>query len=176
MKHDSGVLPLLWILLILIAAVGLLVYDINLLTYVIIGMGILLFAFALFVIFYSGFWVTRNRLSPIVRTQARVIRRRKKDWEVGFAGGPSVIERLGLHGQQRDEAWKAYSRRMAKGDMLEVDLARGTNYFVTFDINGQENEFSVPEDYYMKCNEGAGGLLVYRGEKFMHFIPDVSDA
>lgn len=78
-------------------------------------------------------------------------------------------------GRQRDEAWKAYSRRMAKGDVSELDIARGTNYFVTFDVNGQENEFSTPEDYYAKCSEGEEGLLVYRGEEFMHFIPDIRE-
>ena len=175
MKRDSGLQPLVWILLVLIAAGALLVYNIYLLTYVIIGIGILLFAFALFVIFYSGFWVTRNRLSPVVRVHARVIRRQKRDWDVGLVGGPSATERLGMLGGQADEAWKAYSRRMAKDKVPELNLAAGTNYFVTFDVNGQENEFSMPEDYYIKCNEGAQGLLVYRGEAFMHFIPDVAD-
>lgn len=172
MRHDSGLLPLLWTLLVLVAAGGLLVYNIYLFTYVIIGIGILLFAFALYVIFYSGYWVTRNRLSQVVRVQARVVRRRKKDWDVGLVGGPSEIERLGLLGRQRDEAWKAYSRRMAKGDVPEIDLAAGSNFFVTFDVNGQEKEFSVPEDYYIKSSEGTEGQLVYRGEEFMHFIPD----
>lgn len=172
MKHYSGIQPLLWILLVLIAAVGLLIYDINLLTYVIVGIAILLLAFALFVIFYSGYWVMRNRMSRIVRVQARVVRRRTKDWDVSLMG-TSRIARLSLMGRQRDEAWKAYSRRMARGDVSELDIAAGTNYFVTFDVNGQENEFSVPEDYYVKCSEGAEGLLVYQGEEFMRFVPDV---
>lgn len=155
---------------------GLLLYDIYLLTYVLVGAGILLFAGAVFVIFYSCYWVGRNRLSPVMRVQARVVRRRKKHWEVGMVGGTpeSSIARLGLLGRQRDEAWRAYSREMAKGDVPEVDLATGTNYFVTFDIKGQEKEFSTPEDYFIKCNEGIEGLLVYRGEEFTHFIPDVS--
>jgi|GEM_PF-2455715 len=176
MKHDAGAQPLLWVLLVLVAGIGLLVYDINLLTYVLIGVGILMLAGAVFVIFYSGYWVTRNRLSPVTRSQARVVRRRKKDWDVSLVGGTaeSEIARLGMLGNQRSDAWKAYSHEMAKGDVPELDLAAGTNYFVTFDVNGQEIEFSTPEDYYVKCDEGVGGLLVYRGEEFMHFIPDVS--
>lgn len=51
MKHDSGVQPLLWMLLVLAAGIGLLVYDIELLTYVIVGAGILILGGAVFVIF-----------------------------------------------------------------------------------------------------------------------------
>jgi len=173
MRHESGVLPLLWILLIVLAAGCLLVYNIYLLTYVIIGIGVLLLCWALFVIFYSGYWVARNRLSAVVRVQAGVVRRRKNDWDIGLVGGPSAIERLGLMGNQRDDAWKAYSRRMAKDQVSELDLVRGTNYFVTFGVNGQEMEFTVPEEGYIGCSEGSEGLLVYRGEEFMRFVVGV---
>lgn len=157
------------------AGIGLLLYDINLLTYIIIAAGILLFAGAVFIIFYSGYWVIRNRISRITRLQSRVVRRRKKDWDVSLVGDTpeSAIARFGMLGNQRSDAWKAYSREMAKGDIPEIDLAAATNYFVTFDISGQEMEFSVPENYYVKCDEGTEGLLVFQGEQFKHFIPDV---
>lgn len=154
------------------SGVGLLVYDINLLTYVLVGAGILLLAGAVFVILYSCYWVVRNRFSRVTRVQAKVVRRRKKDWDVTAVPMPPTM-RLGLLGRQREQAWRAYSRHMARGDVTELDLARGTNYFVTFGIKEQEKEFSMPEDYFVKCDDGVEGLLVYRGEEFMHFIPDV---
>ena len=174
MKHDSGLQPLLWILLIILAGGALLVYDIDLLTYVLIAVGVLLFAGALFVIFYSGFWVAKNKLSPVMRVEARVVRRRKEDWDIGLVGGPSELERLGMMGRDSRTAWKAYSRRMEKGDVRELNIASGADYFVTFDVNGQECEFLVSEDYYIKCSEETQGLLVYRGEEFMYFVPGVA--
>lgn len=40
---------------------------------------------------------------------------------------------------------------------------------MTFDVNGLEVEFCVPEADYIRCSEGAKGLLVFRGEEFMGF-------
>lgn len=173
MRHSSGLGPLPQIMLILFVGIALITFAINLFTYALIAAGILLFAGMLFVIVYSGYWLVRSRVSPVVRIQASVVRRRKKGWDVGIVGRSEIAE-LGMMGNQRDEAWKAYSHEMRRGNVPEIDLAAGSNYFVTFAVNGQETEFSVPEEYYIKCSEGAVGLLVYRGEEFMHFIPDVS--
>ena len=162
--------------LIVVGGFALIGLAINLFAYALIALGVLLFAGMLFVIFYSGYWLVRNRVGRVVRVEARVVRRRKKDWEVGVVGDTpvSAAAKLGMMGRQREDALKVYSHEMRRGNVPEVDIASDTNFFVTFDVNGQETEFSVSADYYIKCNEGASGLLVYQGERFMHFIPDVS--
>jgi len=175
MQRDSGLLPLLWILLILVVVGYLILDQVYVFTYLVVGIGVLLGAGALFVIGYTAYWLIRNRIRPTVRVQARVVRRRKKDWDVTLVGGAAEAQ-LGLQGRQHREAWRAYSRKMAGGEVSEVELASGTNYFVTFLADGNEVEFCTPEDDYIRCNEGAQGLLVYRGEEFVHFIPGVPQA
>ncbi|MEN6520607.1 MAG: DUF2500 family protein [Armatimonadota bacterium] len=49
----------------------------------------------------------------------------------------------------------------------------GSNYVVVFDVNGCKYEFAVSEADYIKCDEGTEGLLVFRGEEFKYFIPNV---
>lgn len=176
LQHESPWMPVLWILLVLAVCGLLLFYNVYLLTYAMVGIGVLLGLAALLVVVYTVFWLLRNRVSPITRVQARVLRRRKKDWDVSIIGDTpeSAAARLGMMGRQRNDARKAYSRQMARGQVPEIELAGGTNYLVTFDAGGQETEFSVSEEYYVKCTEQTEGLLVYRGEQFMQFIPDVS--
>ena len=120
------------------------------------------------VIGYVIYWCLRNRISPTIRTSATVVRRRKKEWDSSVMYNSPPLE---LMGSNPKEAWKVYSRSMAKDNVPELTLTEGTNYFVTFEYNNKETEFSVPGQDYIKSTEGTKGLLVYRGEEFKYFIP-----
>lgn len=139
-------------------------------TYLLTAGIVLVIAAAVGVMVYVVFWCLKNRVSPVVRTQAIVVRRRKKDWDYTATSGLPVA---GMMGSKPRDVWKAYSRRMARGNVTEVTIAEGTNLFVTFSIDGKEIEFSVSEQDYIKASEGTQGLLVYQGEQFKHFIPDL---
>ncbi|MCE5321796.1 DUF2500 domain-containing protein [bacterium] len=175
MRSGSPLMPLFWILLALTAAICLMLYSPFLFGYILIGVAITVGTAAAGVIIYVIYWLVSNKLSRICRVTSRVIRRRKKDWDVSLVGGTptSAIARLGMMGGDHKAASKAYSREMARGNIPELTLMDGTNYFVTFDVNGHEVEFSVTEADYIKCSEGAKGLLVFQGEEFKHFIPNV---
>lgn len=77
------------------------------------------------VVGYVVFWLVRNKLSPVQRVRARVVRRRKKDWDVSLVGDTpeSAAARLGMLGRNRHAAYKAYSKAMAGSDVREVQLA-----------------------------------------------------
>jgi hypothetical protein len=81
--------------------------------------------------------------------------------------------RLALMGRDPQEAWKTHSRSTATREAPDLDIDAGKNYFVTFVVKEREVEFAVPDESYVACSEDAGGLLVYKGEQFQHFIPRV---
>lgn len=128
-----------------------------------------------FVFGYDAFWLVRNRLSPVTRVQAKVIRRRTAPWDVSVIGETPEMAaaRLGMMGRDPHRAAKAYLRSAAVGDAPEIEIAGGTDYFVTFTLGGHEEEFLVTEQAYIRCEDGTEGLLVFRGEQFKHFMPDI---
>lgn len=131
-------------------------------------------AFLLMVI-YLIYWVIHNHTKPITRIEAKVLRRRKKDWDVTLQGDTPEIAaaRLGMMGRNPHEAWKAQSKLFVEQEPPLLTLADGTNYFVTYAFDGKEAEFCVPESYYIKSNENTDGLLVFQGEQFKYFIPNI---
>lgn len=143
-------------------------------TYLLLAALVMLALGIAFVFGYDAFWLVRNRFSPIVHIQAKVIRRRTVPWDVSIVGeSPEMwAARMGLRGRNPGKAAKAYLNSAAK-DLPEIEVAGGNDYFVTFAFSGREEEFLVPEDAYVRCEEGSEGLLVFRGEQFRHFIPDV---
>lgn len=58
--------------------------------------------------------------------------------------------------------------RVRRSHFVGVDT-----YSVVFQIAGREVEFYVPEQAYIQCEDGTEGLLVFRGEQFKHFMPDI---
>ena len=175
MQPEAPWKPVAQILLALVVPACLVVYSPCLLSNIIVVVFVLAVAAAVFVIAYSAFWLVRNRMSPVTRTPAKVVRRRMKDWDVSIVGDTpeSAVARLGMLGRNKADAWKAYSHEMAKGDVPELEIASGKDYYVTFAFQGREEEFTVPEDEYLQCTEGLEGLLVYRGEEFVRFVPQV---
>lgn len=163
------------LVLLLLACCVVFLVGVNpcLFTYVLWAALGLAFLFLVFVIGYVVYWLIRNHLSPVTRIRSRVIRRRKKGWDLSLIGDTpeSATARLGMVGRNHTDAWKGYSHAMARGDVPELDLAFGTNYFVTFDVEGRQQEFCVPEVDYIKCAEGAEGLLIFRREQFKRFMP-----
>jgi len=130
-----------------------------------------------FVFGYDVFWFVSNRLSPVTRTQARVVRKRSKPWDVSIVGETQEMyaARMGTMGRNPRRAAKAYLRSAASGDAPEIDIASWNDYLVTFACDGNDIELLVPEETYIKCEEGVEGLLVFRGEHFKHFIPDAEN-
>ena len=128
-----------------------------------------------FVFGYDIFWLLRNRLSPVTRAEARVVRKYSRPWDVSVVGEtPEMLAaRMGTMGRDPRRAARAYLRSAASTDAPEIDLGSWTDYLVTFAFAGREEEFLVPEDTYIRCEEGTEGLLVFQGEQFKHFVPDV---
>jgi hypothetical protein len=125
---------------------------------------------------YTGFWLARNALSPVTRAPASVVRKRSNQWDVSLGAETPEMEiaRLGMLGRHRHAAAKAFTKLAGVQDTPEFTLADGVDCYVTFRFDGREMEFSVPTDTYIACDEGIEGLLVYKGEKFKHFIRRVS--
>jgi hypothetical protein len=44
-------------------------------------------------------------------------------------------------------------------------------FWVSFLVRGQELEFGLPEKAYISLSEGEAGLLTYKGDKFLDFLP-----
>lgn len=129
----------------------------------------LLLAAGVFVVAFVVFWLIRNQLSPVVRVPARVVRRRMKEWDVTLTQRAPI----GIYGRDARAAWHAWSYRLGRENVAEAPIVEGKDYYVTFDFEGREMEFSVSEDDYVQADENVEGLLVYRGEQFRHFIPGV---
>lgn len=125
---------------------------------------------------YTGFWLARNALSPVSRARATVVRKRSNQWDVSLGGEtPEMgMAQLGMLGRHRHAAAQAFTKLAATQNVSEFTLADGVDCYITFRFDGREMEFSVPTDTYVTCDEGAEGLLVYKGEKFKHFIRRVS--
>lgn len=143
-------------------------------TYLLLAALVLLALGIAFVFGFDAFWLVRNRLSPVTRVQAKVIRRRTAPWDVSIVGeSPEMAAaRMGMMGRDPHRAAKAYLRSAAMVDAPEIEITGGTDYFVTFTFGGHEEEYLVPEEAYISCEEGTEGLLAFQGEQFKHFIPD----
>lgn len=64
----------------------------------------------------------------------------------------------------------------ALADALDEDavptLYQSVNFWVVFDLGtGKEEEFRVPELVYTSLEEGLEGVLTYRGEQLLSFVP-----
>ncbi|MEN6372378.1 MAG: hypothetical protein ABFD64_10235 [Armatimonadota bacterium] len=175
MHSDSPIMPAVLILLALFIGGFLMFQSPILFSYILIGFLILAGAAAVGIVVYAIIWFIRNRLSHVERVNAKVILRRKKDWDVSLIGNTPEMAaaRLGMMGRDPQTAAKAYSKLVTQDDVPELELAAGSNYLVTFGFNDRECEFAVSEADYIKCDEGTEGLLVFRGEEFKYFIPNV---
>lgn len=75
-----------------------------------------------------------------------------------------------------DALWLVSSRlspvRQVRARVRRSHVVGLDTYSVVFTIQGREREFYVPEQAYIRCEDGTEGLLVFRGEQFKHFIPD----
>lgn len=132
-------------------------------------------AFAVYVFGYDVFWLVRNWLAPVTRTQAKVMRKRHKQWDISIVGEtPEMgLARLGMMGRDAESAAQAYNKLAGMEDVPELTLADGTDCYVTFGLDGKQLEFLVPMDTYIALEENTEGLLVFKGEKFLHFIAGV---
>lgn len=168
-SSDAGMV----LLLVALIACGVMLFFPEAFTIVLV---ILLAAAALAgvgVVAYVIYWFIHNAASPTLRVQAKVVRKRTKQWDVSVPLGESPemgAARLGLMGRDRKGAAEALMKAAACEDMPEVDLASGADCYVTFSYSGREAEFAVPTDVYTGVDEGSEGLLVIQGEKFRHFI------
>jgi hypothetical protein len=54
---------------------------------------------------------------------------------------------------------------------LGVTVPGGMGFWVAFRTGAREEKFSVPESLYVELEEGVKGVLTYRGERFLSFVP-----
>jgi hypothetical protein len=127
---------------------------------------------ALSVIGYVVYWYIHNKEQPVTDVQARVIRKRTKNWDVSVVGDTPEMQaaRTGLLGSDPKGAAKALLKSAESPDVPEITFASGTDFYVTFGFEDKEEELQVPEFTYVAVDEGTEGLLVYQGELFKHFI------
>jgi hypothetical protein len=144
----------------------------TLIAYLLAALFVVIGLVVLFVIGYTAFWLIRNKVSPVTRAEATVVRRRMNEWDVPLPVESSAMSaaRLGLMGRAPDSAAKAFLKAAASPDAPSVDIASGVDYYVTFAFSGRDEEFLVPEAYYIRADEGTKGLLVFQKEQFKHFI------
>ncbi|MCJ7749894.1 MAG: DUF2500 domain-containing protein, partial [Armatimonadetes bacterium] len=45
-------------------------------------------------------------------------------------------------------------------------------FWTSFDVDGEELEFAVPESVYVNLEERTSGILAYRNERFVYFRAD----
>lgn len=65
----------------------------------------------------------------------------------------------------------------ALADALDEDsvptIYEHWNFYLSFDVGtGDEEEFLVPESLYQQTEEGATGVLTYRGERLLSFVAE----
>ena len=61
--------------------------------------------------------------------------------------------------------------------VLRMDLGIGNSmeewvFWTSFDVDGEELDFAVPESVYVNLEEHTAGILAYRNERFLYFRPD----
>ncbi len=104
-------------------------------------------AFALCILFMVGTVIVttlRNWFSPVARVPAVVMRRWTREYDY------NLPTRRGLS--------------LGSATFYEQWL-----FLVSFDIQGQELEFVLPQRTYDELQEGDSGLLTYKGERFIGF-------
>jgi hypothetical protein len=147
---DAG--PKLLLIVLAIAAVALILPGVF--GYILVAGIVIAIAAGVGVVGYVIWWLLRNRLAPVRRVTAQVIRKRHKQWDVSVqVDTPEVL--LGL---------------TRPSDMDDMTLTSGADCHVTFGFNGQEVEFIVPAETYISVTENDSGLLFYQGEQFRHFV------
>jgi len=57
------------------------------------------------------------------------------------------------------------------GDFVGPAVLQRWSFIVVFRVEGEVLEFEVPEKAYVELEEGATGLLTFRGERFLGFRP-----
>lgn len=126
---------------------------------------------------YLACWFISNRMAPVVRTQASVVWKRSSDWDVSLPvpNAYATAAQLGMMGRNRESATKAFIKNIALMGNKDIQLAGGNEFFVTFEADGKKMEFRVPEKTYIAAEDGVQGLLVYKGEWFKAFIPNLID-
>ncbi|MEN6520920.1 MAG: hypothetical protein ABFD46_07195 [Armatimonadota bacterium] len=115
----------------------------------------------------------KNRMQPVRRVRAIVLRRRTRDDSIDAPLNPIyiIINTLGRGPGRRRISNKSVGRLSG-----EVTLLNVVNGFITFGVEGNELELLVPASVFPNIQDNQMGLLVHQGEKFMHFIPDPAES
>lgn len=114
-----------------------------------------------YVIYY---YVLRGWLAPVRRVVARIVRKADREHEVDL---PAWV----VFGYS---IWGLIWRLMPWYDD-QITVYHSWDYFITFEFDNKQQEYSVPESLYSSVSEGDEGLLVYKGNLLTHFIPHAQE-
>lgn len=103
---------------------------------------------------YVVWWYLRNWFAPTTRVEARLLLKRTKTCDITASVNLFDCD---------DDNYCA----------VEADAGSRSQYIVIFAFNGRREEFDVPESTFTRLCEGDIGLLSFKGEKFVCFIPNV---
>jgi len=162
------------ILLLCAVVVGYLLLSYpNVFAYVLVGIIALAAICVVAVILYAAWWWLRNCLAPTARVRATVVRKRSIPWDISIPRETPAMTaaRLGTMGRHPHAAAKALLRASATSDAPDMEIAGGDDFYVTYLIGSRELELLVSESAYIEAEEGASGLLSFRGEQFISFTP-----
>lgn len=144
-------------------------------SFVIVAIVILLVLATVAMFAYVIYWNIRNSASPITRVEAKVVRKRSKEWDMSIAAGTpeTLLGWFSMMGRDRLGAAKSFLRRSATSTEPELQIAQSVQYLMSFSFNSHEEELEVPEPTFARAYEGDIGLLSFKGEKFICFIPNI---
>lgn len=112
----------------------------------------------------------QNKMQPVKQNRAIVLRRRMIDYSID---GPTSSWAMLINGL----GWGPGRPRVSNKDIArlsgEARIATIMNGLITFGVQGEEVELVVPESVYTSIEDGETGMLVYQGEIFKHFMPDI---
>jgi len=131
------------------------IIELGLILAVVLGLACLV-AMVAYVIYY---YVIMGLLQPARRVQAVVLRKSQRACELA----DSLTDAFCLSG----------SAEVDGAIDTKADYMPDQEYFIVFEFLGKQQEFSVPAHVYAAVCEGDTGLLIYRGNLFRDFIPNV---
>lgn len=105
----------------------------------------------------------RNKSMPVTRVTAIVVRTRQQDWQIDVPASPDISVESMVANRVGD----------ALGQERLVTVAEWSHGFVTFQTADGEIELAVPDQVFEATQQGDRGLLVYQGERFIHFVRNV---
>lgn len=132
LSESSNLGPVILLTVVLLAAAA---FTFPILFSYLLIAGMIVFGLAaIAMVVYVIYWLIRNQSAPITRVEAKVVRRRMKEWDVSVQSeSPEMAAaRLATMGHDPKSAAKAWAKSAGRNDSPELTFAEGADYFVTF--------------------------------------------